>query len=329
MSNVEPLNSFEKIGDAANRVVENIRPFPSCPYDGSKISTPGIYDAVPMAAYHGDLCDGPSVSSSGLRLIEAKTPAHYYATSYLNPNRIEQDEKDAFDFGRAAHSLLLGESGFFKQFTVRPEAFKDYRTKAAQEWRDSTRAEGLTPLTSDDLAAIKAIAANLDAHPLARDLLRGHIEQSLVFKDGPTGVWLKSRPDVLPIADGVVADLKTTTDASPEAVQRTIMNFGYAMQGALIGKAMKAVLDIDMTAFALVFVEKAAPFAVNVVEVDLDWIAYAGRQLRRAIDTFARCVETDTWPGYEGEPVVYMPDWLRKRLDMEMDTGLLPREDAA
>lgn len=183
MSNVEPINSFEKIGDAANRVVENIRPFPSCPYDGSKISTPGIYDAVPMTAYHGDLCDGPSVSSSGLRLIEAKTPAHYYATSYLNPNRIEQDEKDAFDFGRAAHSLLLGESGFFKQFAVRPEAFKDYRTKAAQEWRDSTRAEGLTPLTSDDLAAIKAIAANLDTHPLARDLLRGHIEQSLVFKD--------------------------------------------------------------------------------------------------------------------------------------------------
>lgn len=327
MSNVEPINSFEKIGDAAARVVASVRP--SLTYDGGKISAPGIYDAVPMAAYHGDLCDGPSVSSSGLRLIEAKTPAHYYATSYLNPNRVEQDDKEAFDFGRAAHSLLLGETGFFKQFAVRPEAFKDYRTKAAQEWRDSTRAEGLTPLTSDDLAAIKAIAANLDAHPLARDLLRGHIEQSLVFKDGPTGVWLKSRPDVLPIADGVVADLKTTTDASPEAVQRTIMSFAYPMQGALVGMALKELLDVSMTAFALVFVEKSSPWAVNVVEIDLDWIGYAHRQLRRSINTFAECVSKNEWPGYSGEPVIFMPEWLRRKLDTEIESGLLPEADAA
>ncbi len=328
MSNVEPINTFEKIGDAANRVVARIGAAQVTPWDGNKIGKTGIYSNVPIDRYHGDLTIGPGISSSGLRTIEAKTPLHYYATSYLNPDRAEQAANDAFDFGRAAHTLLLADGDFRGQFAVRPAEFPDYKTKAAREWRDATRAAGKTVLTADDLTVIKAIAANLDAHPLARDLLRGQVEQSIVFKDAATDIWVKSRPDVLP-ADGIVADLKTTTDASPDAVRKSILNFGYPMQGAVVGTAMKAVLGIDMTAFALVFVEKSAPYAVSVVEVDLDWIAYASRQVRRALDTFAKCIETNTWPGYEGEPVVYMPDWLRKRLDDETDVGLLPREYAA
>lgn len=328
MSNVEPLNSFEPIGEAAKRIFVKIGSAKVTPWNGGRIGKPGIYSGVSMDAYHGDLCIGPSISSSGLRTIEAKSPLHYYATSYLNPGRVGQTANDAFDFGRAAHTLLLGETGFRDQFVIRPAEFKDYKTKAAQEWRNCVRDAGKTPLATDDLTAIKAIAANLDAHPLARDLLRGQVEQSLVFRDEVTGVWIKSRPDVLP-ADGIVADLKTTTDASPEAVRKSILNFGYAMQAAVVGEAMKSVLGTDMTTFALVFVEKAAPYAVSIVEVDLDWIAYASRQVRRSIDIFAKCIETNEWPGYEGEPVVYMPDWLRKRLDEQTDVGLLPREYAA
>lgn len=297
-------------------------------WDGMPIATPGVYVDIPMESYHGALCVGPSISSSGLRTIEAKTPAHYYAESYLNPNRVPREEKTAFDFGQAAHFLLLSQPQFNKHFVVRPAVFDSYRTKAAQEWRDSARAEGLVPLLPEDLTVIKAIAENLDAHPLASDLLRGRVERSIIFQDSATGIWLKSRPDVLS-ADTIVADLKTTTDASPDAVRRTILDWGYAMQGALVGKAMKAVLGIEMSTFVLVFVEKTPPYAVNVVEVDNEWIAYASLQLRRAINTFAKCVETGEWPGWYGEPVIHIPDWLRKRFDMEMDTGLLPREDAA
>jgi len=297
-------------------------------WDGNPIGKPGLYVNVPIETYHGQLTVGPSISSSGLRTIEAKTPAHYYSDSYLNPNRAPREEKAAFDFGQAAHFLLLSQPEFNKHFVIRPDVFDSYRTKAAQEWRDSARAEGLIPLVPEDLTVIKAIAENLDAHPLARDLLRGKVERSLIFQDAATGVWLKSRPDTIP-GDGIVADLKTTTDASSDAVRRTILDWGYAMQGALVGKAMKAVMGIEMTTFALVFVEKTPPYAVNVVEVDAEWLGYAKLQLRRAINTFADCLKANEWPSYQGEPSAYMPDWLRKRLDMEMDTGLLPREDAA
>ena len=37
-------------------------------WDGNQITTPGMYSGIPLDSYHrGDICDGASVSSSGLR----------------------------------------------------------------------------------------------------------------------------------------------------------------------------------------------------------------------------------------------------------------------
>lgn len=299
-------------------------------WDGKPISRPGIFSHVAIEQYHGDLCVGPSISSSGLRTIEAKTPLHYYATSYLNPDRLPEEPKDHFSFGKAAHTLLLGEDGFRDQFVVRPEKWKDWRTDAAKAWRSEQQAAGRTVLNADDIVAIRHIAKQLAADPLVQSgILQGKVEHSLVWQDKITGVWLKSRPDVIPSADGVLVDLKTTTDASPEAVVNAIKNHGYALQGALAGMGMEAVLGVQMTDFVLVWIEKSSPYAVNISPVDSEWIYWARRQLRRAIDTFAKCVETNEWPGYSGEATAFMPPWLKKRFEEQAETGELPEEIAA
>jgi hypothetical protein len=284
-----------------------------------------------MDAYHGDLCIGPSVSSSGLRTIEAKTPLHYYATSYLNPERLPEGPKDHFSFGRAAHTLLLGESGFREQFVVRPDEWSDWRTKAAQEWRKAQETAGQTVLIPSQINAIRGISKSLEAHPLVRQgILHGLVEHTIVWRDDKTGIWLKARPDVVPMADGVVSDIKTTTDASPRAIANTIVNHGYAMQGGLVTIGMKAVLGIEVTDFVLVFVEKEAPHAISVTAVDNEWLYWSRRQIRRSIDTFARCVETGEWPGYDAEATTHMPQWLRSRFEDEDKNGLIPdMEDAA
>ncbi|GLI21858.1 hypothetical protein GGQ86_000839 [Xanthobacter flavus] len=294
-----------------------------------RVKEPGVY-ALDIERYHGDCTDGPGVSSSGLRTIELRSPAHYWATSYLNPQRIEQEQSDALDFGQAAHTLLLGEAGFRQRFVVRPDEYPDYRTKAAREWRDFQREAGKTVLTPDQVQHIKGIAASLARHPLVRQgLLQGEVERSIIYRDPVTGIWLKIRPDVLPVSDGVVVDLKTAADAAPRAMERAILERGYDMAGALTGMGLKAVCNIDMTAFVLVCVEKVPPYAVSIVEVDASWIGYARRRVRRAIDTFARCMESGEWPAFEGEAKLFIPEWLRKRLDAETDVGLLPQEDAA
>jgi hypothetical protein len=302
-----------------------VRPLPP----SERVKEPGVY-SMDIERYHGDCTEGPGISSSGLRTIELRSPAHYWATSYLNPNRVEQDQSDALDFGQAAHTLLLGEGGFREQFVVRPDEFPDYRTKAAREWRDLMREAGKTVLTSEQVGHIKGIAGSLARHPLIKaGLLQGEVERSIIYRDPVTGIWLKIRPDVLPVSDGVVVDLKTAADAAPRAMERAILDRGYDMAGALTGMGLKAVLDLDMTAFVLVCVEKVPPYAVSIIEVDAVWISYARRRVRRAIDTFAKCLETGEWEAFPGEHKVFVPEWLRKRLDAETDVGLLPQEVAA
>lgn len=300
------------------------------PWDGQKIAVPGIYSGVPMDAYHGDLCEGPSVSSSGLRLIESKTPLHYFAGSYLNPDRAPEEPKEHLSFGKAAHTLLLGESGFAKLYAVRPSEWKDWRTKASQVWRKEQEDGNRTVLVPEQIAAIRAIAASLAAHPLVQSgILNGLVEHTIVCRDPVTDVWLKIRPDIVPQADGVLVDMKSTTDASPNAVQRTVLNFGYPMQGALGAMVMEQALGLTITDFVLAFFEKEPPCAVAVTAIDNEWIYWARRQTRRAINTFARCIEKQEWPGYETEATVHMPDWLRKRFEADDKNGLIPEEKAA
>lgn len=297
---------------------------------GAKVTEPGLYADIDIERYHGDVTDGPGISSSGLRTIESKSPAHYYATSYLNPDREPEEPKDHFDFGKAAHFLLLGESGFKEKFVVRPEKWADWRTKDAQNWRAEQQLAGKTVLTDAQIRAVKGIAKSLAAEPLVQSgLLQGLVEHSMFWRDPKTAAWLKSRPDLIPSADGVLIDVKTTTDASPEAIGRTVQDYAYAMQGGLAGMGMKAVMGVDMTDFVLVWVEKTPPYAVNVSPVDQEWIFWGRRQLRRAIDRFAECIEKNEWPGYRGELTTCMPDWLRTRFEREDKNGLIPKEDAA
>ena len=82
-------------------------------WDKKPITRPGLYSGISLSEYHrGDICDGPSISSSGLRTIFTKSPAHYWAASPLNddPDDDVEDESDsqALIFGSAVHHLILG-----------------------------------------------------------------------------------------------------------------------------------------------------------------------------------------------------------------------------
>ena len=168
-------------------------------WNGEQIASPGMYEGIPMEAYHGNLCVGPSLSSGGMRTMWDRSPAHYFVGSYLNPDRVNEDNP-AFAFGRAAHKLLIeGKDGFETEYAVRPEEFKDWRGKAAQEWRDAQIEAGLTVLTQEDLFNIAGMAKALHAHPMVKHgILDGLIERSCVWQDERTGMWLKARPDAIP-----------------------------------------------------------------------------------------------------------------------------------
>jgi hypothetical protein len=292
--------------------------------EGQKIIEPGVWD-LSMSRYHSDICDGPSISSSGLRTIWSQSPAHYWYDSPYNPNRPAAKDRPHFSIGKAAHHLLyLGREGFDAEFVVRPDQWSDWRTKDSKEWRAEQLKAGLTIITDAELEAITGMARSLGAHPLVKaGILDGAVERSLIFRDAKTGAWLKSRPDNIPSSSGLFADLKTTDSVSDESLGRSLGSFSYHMQGALVGMAAEAVLNQPMEEFALVWVEKAPPHCVRVTVLTGADLERGQLQLRRAIDQFAECVETGVWPGPGGvrrdAEYLQLPAWAAKQIDTRLE----------
>lgn len=308
---------------------------------GQLITKPGVYDLT-MDAYHGQPCDGPSISSGGLRTIWNKSPAHFWHESRMNPANwedrpieegsvetervfIHDGDRPHFALGRAAHHLLfLGRKGFDAEYAVRPEKWKDWRTDAAKSWRAEQIKAGLTIITDAELADIAGMARSLAENPLVkRGLLDGQVERSLIWKDELTGIWLKSRPDNLTTSGSDASDLKTTTAVDDETIERTLGGLGYHVQGDLVRRGMKAVLGVDMTSFALVFVEKTAPWCNRVIEIHPEDLVRGSMQIDVAAAEFANCVATGVWPGPGGyaKDAEYMPlpVWARKRIDAQLE----------
>jgi hypothetical protein len=292
-------------------------------WDGKPITTPGIYSGVPMSAYHGaNLCDAPSVSSSGLRKIASQSPAHYFCESPYNPDRLEQKETDSLTLGRAAHHLLLGEDDFNTLYIVRPDKWDSWRTDAAKQWKMAQEESGRTVLLTGQLDVIRGMARSLAAHPLIdAGILNGQIEQTIVWKCKDTGVWLKARPDAIPNDAGDFADLKTTTSVQTADLARTIADYSYHQQAALIAAGWHALHGKDIESFSFVFVESKPPHCTRVVTLRDDDLARGERQNFVAIKTFAKCIETGEWPGPGGADAEYLalPAWAQTRIDHQLE----------
>ena len=297
----------------------------SIQWDGQRISRPGVYAGIPLDDYHrGDICDGPSLSSSGLRRLWAKSPKHFWDTSPLNPmHAVEEDGKD-FIIGRAAHHLVCGEIGFAERYVIRPEKAPDGRdwhgaNKSCIRWLADQKKFGKTVLTPEMADAIRGMAISLGENSMMRQgILSGLVERSLFWRDKATGVWLKARPDVIATASGDYADLKTTQSVLYKDTQHSLDSFGYVQQGALVLEGARAV-GLEATSFSLVWVEKARPYCVRVQQVIDEDLARGARMNRVAIDIFHACFTAKHWPGpgddRDDAEFIQLSEAARKRID--------------
>ncbi len=302
-------------------------------WDGQRISKPGIYVGIPLTDYHrGDICDGPSISSSGLRKIWDKSPKHYWDASPLNPNRsTDGDENADFILGSAAHHLICGEVGFSQLYAVRPDKAPDGRewhgsNKTCREWLADQARKGKTVLTPGMVEAIRGMAVSLNAHPLVQQgILNGMVERSMFWRDPETGVWLKARPDVVPTESGDFADLKTTQSTLYIDLQYSLGTYGYHQQGALVLEGARA-LDMHANSFSLVWVEKKRPHCVRVQTIDDEDLARGGRQNRVALRMFHECFVSRSWPGpgddRDDAELVRLSDRMRERIDERLKLQL-------
>lgn len=268
----------------------------------------GIYPDMPEHVYHADPVPGGSLSSTGARkLLPPSCPARF---------RHEQDHppvSDAFDFGSAAHRLVLGAGQ-----PIRRLSHDDWRTKAAKDARDEARRQGYIPVLEADFQRVEAMAAAIREHPIASVLLspeNGHAEQSLFWP--ADDIWKRARVDWLPDpvsgARMILADYKTTVSADPRAIARSVERFGYHQQAAWYLEGARALGLCENPAFLFIFQEKTPPYLVTVCELSFEALTIGDALNRRAAEIYRDCQEAGAWPGYSADiELISLPAWAAR-----------------
>ncbi len=266
----------------------------------------------------------PAVNHSSLRFI-ARSPAHYLA------NQVKAaEETDAQRLGTMIHTYVLEPKDFPNRYVLTPDLTKGLIDKNGREYTRPTattayrdrRAQWLRTvgsrqeITSEELETCDAIDRSLRAHPAASALLEASFstELVLIWRDEETGLDCKARLDYLN-DDGVVADLKSTVDASPGGFARAIADHDYYTAAAWYLWGL-ACVGASAQRFLHVAVEKDEPHAVGVYELADDDLDLGLTTTRRWLTTLAECKATNNWPAYSGDiQPIRLPGYKRAQME--------------
>lgn len=229
------------------------------------------------------------LSSGVARETIAKSPFH---AKYLKYGR-DMWSKPA-TAGTIAHQLLLegNEDGI-----VLVDA-ADWRTNAAKEARNAALADGKNPILIHQIEDIRrmvnAARVAIDQSELAGIFGSGQPEVTVDWEDN--GIVCKARPDYL-TKDWHISVKTTEASAEPVSWVRRQMNpNGYDFGLAFYKRGLEKN-DIRVE-HRLLVIEQNPPFGVSILALTASKWAIADALVDEAIKTWAKCLETATFPGY-------------------------------
>jgi exodeoxyribonuclease VIII len=245
----------------------------------------------------------PAVNFSTLKAI-LKSPAHYQAA--LHEDRVETP---AMLLGTLAHSMILEGKELDTMAAIKPPGL-NLATKEGKAWKEST---GSLPIISnDDAIALDGMARALAQNIHAVALLAGCNQRETPIVASVRNVECKGLIDAHGTngEDWVIADLKTTDDASPEAFARKVANYHYDLQAELYKSLLAQHHGIESEpSFYWIAVEKTAPYTCAVYDSS-DWIVSGERKLETALETLKECRASGKWPQpYGGINLLTRPAW--------------------
>jgi hypothetical protein len=210
------------------------------------------------------------------------------------------DETMAMGFGSVVHELALGRGAGFAVWEG-----ETWRGKEAAEFRELSALQGQTPIKRGDYERATTLVtrawAQLEKMGLEYVLDEGVSEQVAVCKLG--GHYMRVMLDKWHEQRGEIWDIKTTgKSAHPEDISRTIPRMHYDLRSEFYLKVVSELTGIPVRkgglSFNFIFVETEPPFLVTPCYMDAALKMRGERDASRAIEKWARCLETGIWPGY-------------------------------
>jgi len=259
----------------------------------------GVVDGMPAERYHRT----EAMSSGGVRAI-TKSARHFR----LMRDTINQPTA-AMVFGTAVHDGVLEPAQFGARVVCAPkfDMRKTVDKEAAAEFR--AMHAGKSQLPPEEFDRARRCIDAVQAHPSARKLLDGAIvERSFFWNDARYNVPCKARWDAS--NRGLLIDLKTTKDASPDEFAKSIAHWMYHAQMAHYISAAEHLLDASPQAAVFIAVESEPPHLVACYELPGNAILAGLHIVNLALAKYADAISTGTWPGYpETIEAIQLPRW--------------------
>jgi exodeoxyribonuclease VIII len=276
--------------------------------------TPGVFDGMPAEQYFSV----EAMSQSGAKKMR-QSPLHY-----LVERRERKAPTPAMQLGTAIHDAVLEPEHFDARVMCMPadapskptsrqvNAKKPSDETVAQIawWRefDEKRA-GRILLDADDFDTVRRCAEAVHKHPAARELLAGAtVEQSLFWTDARYKVPCKARLDAR--NHGLLIDVKSCEDASPEGFAKQIVNFDYHAQGAHYISGNEHLLDASPQGFVFIAVEKEPPRAVGVYLLPGEAVMAGAHLMDIALSRYAEALASGEFRAYaDTVETIRLPRW--------------------
>lgn len=218
----------------------------------------------------------------------------------------------AMILGSALDIFLLLPDQWKQLVCVAPEGI-DRRTKAGKEEWAAFERDALDKLviTADQFAAVKGMAAGLEANPMAHQLLRaaGKSQQAIRWEDADTGIPLKCLFDRV-LECEIFFDLKTSSDPHPESFARSVVNFGYHRQLAHYRDGHREIIG-ECQALHIVCGSEL-PYDCHVFSLDEDALELGRKQNRETLRQLEKCRASGNWSSrWSGDFVtpLSLPRW--------------------
>lgn len=281
-----------------------------------------IVEGMSNAQYHAR----PEYSSSQLKDM-IRSAAHFYSHNIAKEH--DKERKACMDFGTLAHTLFLEPDQFSNEFVIAPTFNR--RTNAgkaeAAAWEQANQDKTL--VTEEQVRGAERIVKNLQTLSMYGVMQNnyGMAEASFFFTDPIFGLKLRVRPDwhIVPcsaFSNGLILDLKTTSDARAIAFQKQCGNFAYDLSAAMYREGFQQVYGTeDKPDFIFLVAENTAPFNVKQYKASNLFLSVGEQRYYRSKELLAESLLLQEWDGYskELEEINLPPYMLKQALQHEFN----------
>lgn len=239
---------------------------------------------------------------------------------------VKDEPTEAMRLGTAIHAAILDPVFFESAYVMMPESIKVRRGK---EWEAfASENEGKEILKAADYATIYGMAESVNANATAREMLLRCPAQNREFSMFATiaDVQCKGRADIVIPEDGIISDLKSTSDASPDAFVRQASDLAYDVQAAWY-LMLAEQLNVKASCFTFIAVEKTFPWTVGVYHFsrNSEFIRAGEQEVYKRLSDFRRWKDGSLehpagWLEYD----LQLPPWNKRLQALRNPTTFSP-----